>query len=428
MKNIFLILLFFTTIIHSQNIELAVSGAQQTQMPIAIILRDHNNDELNTIARIIKKDLAFTDQFAPSIEHYSSATFTQKNIQALANKGIPLALCIDIKSPTVIEWRLYDTIQCTMLEGKKYKKKGTAIRGWGHAIADRTRKALTGNGDLFSSRLVYCKNAKTADGKTVRNIFISDFDGTHEELVASLSSIAIAPRWHIKNPDIFYSEYTDTKVQLKSISIAKKNSHKSLVPSLDASIAMNMSFYENGKDYVFCGSRANGSCQIYLNKDDKIKRCTKNIGNNIAPIVIDQERICFCSDFQTGRPQIYIGNIETGHLQRITKGGYCTSPRYCAQNNKIAYHMMIQGTMQIMLYDCATKTHTQFTYDDGNKHEVSWSPDGTFIMYNHEKTQQNSCLAIANIATKKTRLITKATDQCSYPDWSPCYTIFPVTT
>lgn len=262
-------------------------------------------------------------------------------------------------------------------------------------------------------------------------MYVSDFDGTHEELVADLSRIAIAPRWHITNPDIFYSEYTDTTVALKSINITKRKNKKNqpaLIPPLEASITMHMSFYGNGQDYVFCASRGNGSCQIYLNKDGHLKRCTKNAGNNISPIVIDQQRICFCSDFQNGNPQIYIGNIETGHLQRITKGGYCTSPRYCSQNNTIAYHKMIGGIMQIMLYNCATKTHTQFTKDNGNKHEVCWSPDGTLLIYNHEGAHSSSRLVIANITTKKTKYVTKTADHCSYPDWSPCYETFPVVT
>lgn len=152
MKKIYILILCTTLMSLAESIELVVSGAQHTQMPIAILILDKKNDELSAIANIIKKDLAFTDQFQPSIKKYNvdvSKKELRKNILNLANSGVPLALCIDIQSSQAIEWRLYDTIQCTMLQGKKYKKKGTAVRGWAHAIADEARKTLTGNGNLF---------------------------------------------------------------------------------------------------------------------------------------------------------------------------------------------------------------------------------------------------------------------------------------
>ena len=64
-----LLLLIYTTLyIQAHDIALTVSGAQQTQMPIAIIILDEKNNELNDIATVIKKDLQFTDQFKVSIK------------------------------------------------------------------------------------------------------------------------------------------------------------------------------------------------------------------------------------------------------------------------------------------------------------------------------------------------------------------------
>jgi TolB protein len=191
---------------------------------------------------------------------------------------------------------------------------------------------------------------------------------------------------------------------------------------------MLVNFDESGKKSAFCASRGNGGCQIYIKENDIIKPCTKNTGNNDSPIFLDNERICFCSNFQTGSPQIYIGNLTTGHLQRITHGGYCTCPSYCAKTNKIAYHKMIQGTMQIMEYDCATKMHTQLTHSNGNKHEASWSPDGTMLSFSHEGPNHTSRIESLNLLTKKTKFLTKAGDYCSYPNCGPCYQTFPVMT
>jgi len=407
--------------IFAESIELAVSGAQQMAMPFAIIIiTEQDSSELLSLANIIKKDLQFTEQFQPCIKQHNANLPTKelrKTIQLLASAGTPLALCIKIQSPHTIEWRLYDTLQCTMLQGKKCRKKRGSTRAWAHAIADEVWKTVTGNDGFFSSKLAYCKDSHNSKGQKISKIYIADFDGSNEELLVDVATIAIAPRWHTKKPQLSYSEYTDTNVRLMFTSLKKE------VKTISALEGINMlaSFAPNGIDYVYCASRGNGSCQIYLNKNNTLKRCTRNTGNNTSPVFIDEERICFCSDFQKGNPQIYIGNIATGHLQRITKGGYCTSPSYCPKTNKIVYHQMIHGTMQVMIYDCATKTHTQITSDSGNKHEASWSPDGTLLLYSHEYDTNKSRLVICNVLTRKTKYISSPHEYCSYPHWSPCY-------
>lgn len=438
MKNTLQIITILITpfAIANTNIELSVSGAQQTKMPIAIIILNEKNNELTAIANTIKNDLEFTDQFQPRITRYNqtlSKKDLRKNIQHLANTGTPLALCIDAQSDKNIDWRLYDTMQCTQLGAKRYKKRGSAIRGWAHAIADEARKTLTGHEGFFSSRIAYCKDGKDTHGKTIRKIYIADFDGSNEELLLDSCGITLAPRWHPRKAELFYSENTSTNIQLKSVNVKKRKKNTDVCSSkkispFESGVNMLVSFDPIGKNYAFCASRGNGNCQIYLNKDDNVKPCTKNTGNNDSPILIDNERICFCSDFQMGSPQIYIGNLTTGHLQRITHGGYCTSPSYCAKTNKIAYHKMIQGTMQIMEYNCTTKIHTQLTHSSGNKHEASWSPDGTMLSFSHEGPNHTSRIESLNLLTKKTKFLTKASDYCSYPNCGPCYQTFPVVT
>lgn len=418
MKILHALLLITTQFTIANNIELTVSGAQQTMMPIAIMILDADNNELNTIAQTIAQDLQFTEQFKVCIKKYPSIITTAqlgKEIKQLAYANIPLALCISAKTSKHIEWRLYDTIQCEMLQGKKYKKNGPAIHRWAHAIADAVWKKLTNSTGFFSSRLAYCKNVETADGNNTRKVYIADFNGTNEELLVDSGTIIVAPRWNNKKQQLFYSEYTDTNVRLM-YSDMQKNIHNA--SHFDQGIEMLINFAPNGEDYVYCASRGNGSSQIYLYKDGKLRRCTKNSGNNTSPIFLDEEHICFSSDFQTGYPQIYIGNIKTGHLQRISKGGYCTSPTFCPETNKIAYHKMVQGVMQIIIYDRATKTYTQLTYDGGSKHESSWSPGGAYLLFAHETGCNQSKLALLNIITGKRTYISSWKEYCCYPHWS----------
>ena len=428
MKKLYLIILCFINCIHAteNNIELAISGAAQTQMPLAILVLDNENTQLNQIAQTIKNDFDYTGQFQASIKKYSAELpkkELQHNIKALFMSGTPLALCISAESKKSIEWRLYDTMQGTMIAAKKYKKKGSIERGWAHAIADEVWQALTGNDGFFSSRIAYCKELKTKKGHSIRNMYVTDFDGTNEELLVEVPTVIVAPRWHSQKPRLFYSEYTDTNVRLMSVSMKKK---RKVASNFDG-INMLPCFSKSGKSVVYCASHGDGNCQLYHYKKGSLECFTKNNGNNVSPIFIDDERIAFCSDYQTGNPQIYIGNIKTGHVQRITKGGYCSSPSYCAKNNKLAYHMMVKGRMQIFTYDFNTKQSAQLTKGSENKHESSWSPCGTQLVYSQEHNGSSQIISL-NLLTDKTHYLTNKKDQCSYPQWSPTYPIFPTVT
>ena len=427
MKILYTALLLITLHISANEIELTISGAKQAQMSIAIIVLDEASTELNETAETIKKNLKFTEQFEPYIIKYNAQlpkAKLHKNIKKLGYASTPLAVCINATSPKSIEWRLYETMGSSMLQGKRHKKKSSLSRVWAHAITDQLWKALTNNDGFFSSRIAYCKDSKNDKGHTIRKVYIADFDGSHEELLVDIATICVAPRWQPTTSTISYSEHTDTNVRLMSVSMDKQRKPLSLFDGTN----MLASFSEDNNAMAYCSSRGSGSCQIYLLKNDILKRCTNNTGNNTSPFFIDQTHLGFCSDFQTGSPQIYIANIETGHLQRITHGGYCTSPSYCKKTNKIAYHKMIQGTMQVMMYDCATKNHTQKTKSNGNKHEACFSPDGNQLLFVHECPGKTSRLCTLNLLTDKAKYITNAQEQCSYPHWSPCYQTFPIVT
>jgi tol-pal system beta propeller repeat protein TolB len=406
----------------SITLNVSKSDAQLTLMPLTIIVLDSANAELSTIASIIKKDLQFTEQFTVTIQKYDASLSKKdlkKIIKQLCLTGTPLTVCINIASEKQIEWRLYETMQAKMLAGKKYTKKGACLRGWAHNLADEIWKTLTNNDGFFSSRIAYCKNVIDCTGQTNSKLCISDFDGSSEQILIDASTVIIAPRWHINEPKLFYSEYADTNVRLMSVSMKKK---KETVASFDG-INMLANWSPDGESFVYCSSRGEGSGQLYHQKKNGLKRFTRNSGNNTCPIFIDKDRICFCSNFQTGNPQIYIGNMQTGHLQRITKSGYCTSPAYCPKTNKLAYHMMMMGTMQIWIYDLNTKEHTQVTRSNGNKHETCWSSDGTHLLFDHE-----NILTYLNLLTGKITQLTAKQDQCSYPHLSHRYARFPVVT
>jgi len=86
---------------------------------------------------------------------------------------------------------------------------------------------------------------------------------------------------------------------------------------------------------------------------------------------------------------------------------------------------MVKGIMQLFMYNTVNKEHTQLTFDESNKDECSWSPCGNYLLFATQRGLK-SRIAMLQIHTKETWFVTKPTEICSYPTWSPPYTQVPI--
>lgn len=428
MKKYIYIFLILHNVLWAQDVTLntvALEVAAKEHSRIDFVVGIIGNDQgLQAIAKYLCKDLAFSNQFST---HYQSLAICpgKKEIKEMYQKKTnsvkPLfALFLSAADDQSIEWRLYNTMTGAMIDGKKYIKKGNVDRGWAHNIADIVWPILTGYSGFFSTKIAYCKELDREGKKSIKHVYIADYDGTHERILIDDPTVHVAPRWNSdpKNPLLFYSAYTNSNVQLK---VAHMNGRRKIASNFDG-INMLPSFSEDGKTLIYCASRGNGSCQLYYCSKGAFKRITHNNGNNVSPAVAETG-VYFCSDFETKSPQLYFYCFANETLERITHDGYCASPAYCASQKKLAYTKRHEGIMQLFLYDTTTKKHTLLTTSPGHKQECSWSACGHHLLFCEENDNKNR-IAMLDVLSGKKRYITPAHENCSYPAWSGSYVTF----
>jgi len=382
------------------------------------------SSEFSHIIEIIKKDLEFSGQFDVDVRALNLIS-AKNDVQALSKEGYAVAIFFNaVKNASDVEWRIYDTLSCAMLKGSKYARRGSCLRGWAHNITDSIWSVLTSQDGFFSTKIAYCKAINQPRKRKVMHVYVADYDGSNEQLLVSNPTVNVAPRWNndAHNPLLFYSEYTNSNVRLIAVNMDKKRK----VASNYDGVNMCPSFSPDGKHVIYCASKGKGNCQLYYYAKGDLKKLTNNSGNNVSPTFSeDGKKVFFCSDFQTGQPQIYCYEIDKEALVRLTDSGYCASPNYCAKNHKVAYSKIVQGVMQVFVYDTIAREHTQITYDAGHKEECSWSPCGNWLLFGIEH-KGKSKIALLNLHTNARRFITGEKQMCSYPAWSPVYEQFPV--
>lgn len=421
MNKIFYIVSFIlvTSLCADSNISLSVCASSHAKMKIGLMLCSAD-PTLQALVPDVQKALEFTGQFA--VDCTTLTTMLTK--QEMADKwkaGYPYIIFLDGHKQG-FEWRLYDTASASMIKGKRQHKNGAVMRGWAYALADAWWQELTGTAGFFSSKIAYCKEVP-AGKHHYKQVFIADFDGSHEEQLVSSPTINVAPRWNtdVNRPLVFYSESTNANMRLMAVTMDKKRIMASNFDGLN----MLPAFSKDGHTVVYCATRGKGNCQLYQWHHKELKRITNNEGNNICPCLSDDGSIIyFSSDWQTGQPQIYAYTIKTNEIERITQDGYCVSPSYCGQTNKLAYSKMVNGIMQLCVYDLKTKQHKQLTFDKANKEECAWALDGLHVICPVESGNQ-SRIAYFNTITKQYQYITNTKQRCSYPALSARYEVYP---
>lgn len=391
--------------------------AHIARLPFAVVTIGSSHATLDAMAHVIERDLSWSKQFDVTVMTREQKP-TKSDVSAYATQGCPLVLFLNAHDATSVAWRLYDTLQGTMLVGKRTVISGDP-RATAHAIADAVWQMVTNNKSCFKSTIAYCKEASLANGRAIKQLCVADYNGDNERALVTLPTIMVAPRWHTTtaNPLLFYSEYTSHNVRLMTVDMQGR---RKIVVDADG-INMLPAMSPDGKKFLYCSSHGKSGCQVYYGDATGVRNITDNEGNNIAPTFTpDGNAFYFCSDYEVGKPQIYRYAFDTQLTTRITKGGYCASPHCSPTHGNVVYAKMVSGSMQLFVYDPRTHAHTQLTHSAGSKDECCWSPCGEYVLYNREERGSNR-LAVYAMATGEQRYITPAGVHCSYPAWSGNY-------
>ncbi len=327
-----------------------------------------------------------------------------------------------------LEIYLYSVGKSELVFGKKYRGTISASRKIAHTFANDVMKALTGKEGMFLSKLV---TSSDRGGGKFREIYIMDWDAANPVKVSSHYSLAMSPTWA---PNGHKIAYTATVQRSRT----KLRNHDMFVYDLTSGIRSLVSFRQGINSGAFFSPDSNnlfltiseGSRpDIYrINMDGKIvNRITNGPAGamNVEPAVSpDGTKIAYSSD-RSGRPMIYVANVDGSNPVRKTFAGqFNSSPAWSPDGKKIAFAGQEAGNFDIFVMNADGTEMTRLTKaarNNGrmsNNEDPSFSPDGRFVMYTSNRTGPNQIFFSTVDGTEERRV---TNDNANYykARWSP---------
>ncbi len=228
-------------------------------------------------------------------------------------------------------------------------------------------------------------------GGGVKEIWAMDYDGANQHAVTHLGSLSISPRVSPDNTRVAYSSLGKYGFQIRMYSLLL---NREVAFSSTGGTNLSPAWAPSGRELAFSSSRS-GDPDIWITDTNGglSRRVTSFKGPDVSPTYNPKTgaQIAWISG-RTGLPQLYIMETDGSGIQRMTDGGYATSPSWSPNGQFVAfawdrkYGPGAPGGQDIYVMEVATKRWIQLTHDAGRCDFPSWSPDGRHIVYANSTT------------------------------------------
>jgi TolB protein len=312
------------------------------------------------------------------------------------------------------EFRLWDVLSATQLDGQQYVTMPDNFRRIAHIISDRIHERLTGEKGYFDSRIVFIDETGPKD-RRIKRLAMMDQDGAGVRYLTDSSDLVVTPSFSPSTQEITYMSLSqgeprvylfNTETQQREIvgSFPGMTSSPRLTPDGQRVI---MSLRQGAKSSLF----------VMDLRTKATTRLTDTEAIDTAPCYSpDGSRICFESD-RGGHPQIYIMFAGGGPAQQISFGdGTYSTPVWSPRGDLIAFTKQGQGPFAIGVMGVDGKGERVLTEGFHNE-GPTFAPNGRVLMFFRDPGGGPSLYTIDINGRNEQRVPTPS--YASDPAWSP---------
>ena len=384
-----------------------------------------------TIGQVLWDDLNFEREFAfiprdtyasiPRATSFEDVPFDRW--RELNADGLVVGTVQKVGATIKVEMRLFNVRSGQSAFARQYDGTAANPRLFAHTMSDeihRSQRALNG---VARSKLTFDSDrdgermSGTVQSRSIKEIYISDYDGENQRRVTVGKTLNIAPRWSPDGRAIAYTSY-----RRGGANIFISNIFQGTLDEVTKGDRVGENWLPawspDGTRIAFSTTR-DGNPEIYVvNRDgSNLRRITNHPAIDITPTWSPTgNQIAFTSD-RTGTPQIYVVGADGLNLAKRTSDGYCDRPTWSpAPYNEIAFSSRSGPGFDIRVIDLVTGRSSALTNGEGTNESPAYSPNGRHIVFTSTRSGKTQVFTMARDG-RDVKQITR-TGNNEKPDWS----------
>lgn len=330
------------------------------------------------------------------------------------------ALTLTNGHEVVYGW-LYDTknTQSPQVLGQQYNEvEGPdTARHIAHEFADAIIARLGGGINGIAESKIFFVSNRTGN----KEIWEMDYDGANQKQITHLGSISLSPRI---SPDGHRLAFAELGKRGWAIRMYSMDLNRLVSFPSGSGSDLSPAWAPDGNTLAFSSSRS-GDPEIWTCSASgfNLRRITSYRGPDVSPVWNPKTgtQIAWISG-RTNLPQLYMMDSDGTNVQRMTDGGYATSPSWSPNGQFLAfswdrhYGPGAPGGQDIYVMDIASHRWIQLTHDIGRNDFPSWSPDGRHIVFQNFQHGRRQLWTMLADGTGQHALTTSGGN--TMPNWS----------
>ncbi|HBO87424.1 MAG TPA: hypothetical protein DD620_01565, partial [Verrucomicrobia bacterium] len=255
-----------------------------------------------------------------------------------------------------------------------------ATRALAHRVSDALVLAVSGKSGMASARLAIVGNQSG-----YKELYVCDADGANLRQVTQDRSIVVAPAWMPDGKNILYTSY---KQGYPNIYRTGQREAVSKFGGLNASAAVS----PDGRKMAVILSK-DGNPELYIRdvRTGSLQRVSSTRrANEASPCWSpDGSQIAYVSD-SAGRPHIYVLALKGGSPKRLSRTGSENVAPDWGVNGQLTYCSRQAGRYRIVVADPRTGVSRVLPLDGADYEDPSWMPDGRHVVVSRSVNYRSS--------------------------------------
>ena len=294
---------------------------------------------------------------------------------------------------------------------------GDKLRKVAHQISDYIYKALTGTPGAFDTQIAYI-TVRQGSVTPQFELIVADSDGHNDQIVLQTASPILSPAWAPDGKRLAYvgfgDDNTGATIWLQNLETVKRQK------LLEEKVSVSSPAWSPDGRRLAVTLYRDGNPDIYIIdiSSRRLRRLTKHRGiDTEASWSPDGRHLVFTSN-RSGRPQIYRISTAGGPVERLTKEG--------RENLKASYSP--NGKQLVMVTNRGNGYQIGVFYMGNRKLEIltngtldespTFSPNGAMIMYATRKGGKGVLVAVSADGRRTKKIFRAQQGEVREPAWS----------